>query len=191
MKPGIGAGVVSPISTHAPTRGATNVQNSARKGRNYFYSRPYARGDCRNGFNFSDIIAISTHAPTRGATPFSFRFHFYAIKFLLTPLREGRHIFCAIFCGIKIISTHAPTRGATKCQISSVFGASDFYSRPYARGDKTPVAGNCENGLFLLTPLREGRPIGKCKKCAKNSCHFYSRPYARGDHWRRFLCKSC
>ena len=58
-------------------------------------------------------LFISTHAPTRGATIF----HAAGISkgdiFLLTPLREGRHVVGYAYC----------------------LSGTDFYSRPYARGD--------------------------------------------------------
>ena len=56
------------------------------------------------------------------------------------------------------ISTHAPTRGATVSRITARNNRSNFYSRPYARGDVLSFAGPI---LALL--------------------NFYSRPYARGD----------
>ena len=37
-----------------------------------------------------------------------------------------------------------------------------FYSRPYARGDASSSALDFGAGLFLLTPLREGRPFLLC-----------------------------
>ena len=55
--------------------------------------------------------------------------------FLLTPLREGR-----------------PERRQT-----SVYEVRNFYSRPYARGDKDLQAAIDSYKEFLLTPLREGR----------------------------------
>ena len=79
-----------PISTHAPTRGATLYQRLQCENFRDFYSRPYERGDKRVcGFlpheqdfysrpyargDFQPIAKayqaalISTHAPTRGAT---------------------------------------------------------------------------------------------------------------------------
>ena len=58
---------------------------------------------------------------------------------------------------IPAISTHAPAGGAT------------------ARGKLPPELGR----LFLLTPLREGRPAAVCM--APPGRHFYSRPCGRGD----------
>ena len=130
---------------------------------------------------------ISTHAPTRGATRVQLANTHTHFIFLLTPLREGR---------LEI----APT-------INS--GLLNFYSRPYARGDldifpvdsrdraistHAPTRGatrikstTCFRDLpFLLTPLREGRPVQCFSKC----CHcgnFYSRPYARGDPRRSII----
>ena len=55
-----------------------------------------------------------------------------------------------------------------------------FYSRPYARGDRELSIYSCISFLFLLTPLREGRPNLPTPKDAIEE-DFYSRPYARGD----------
>ena len=55
------------------------------------------------------------------------------------------------------ISTHAPAGGATAGRCSCQPEASYFYSRPCGRGDLATVATVEEDGLFLLTPLREGR----------------------------------
>ena len=79
----------------------------------------------------------------------------------------------------------------------------DFYSRPCGRGDRriqtgqertrsisthAPAGGAtgylydtaAYDSLFLLTPLREGRPDGQ-RGQARLSADFYSRPCGRGD----------
>ena len=148
------------ISTHAPAGGATIGPHSFRK--------VYA--------------VISTHAPAGGATPVSHTEGEAIALFLLTPLREGRLeldvlALCLVDfysrpCGRGdfsqspvgppgVISTHAPAGGATK---------------PY-------FLINLIFSLFLLTPLREGRPAaGRDRK--KNGRDFYSRPCGRGDRGR-------
>ena len=170
-----------PISTHAPTRGATCLVSSL-----FLASR------------------ISTHAPTRGAT-FTAEFRRLTMcRFLLTPLREGRLLqLCGIYGIIQIISTHAPTRGATHekraTKTSSTIsthaptrGATGFVLF-FAKDQKiisthAPTRGaTCALAnlivwflVFLLTPLREGRRARTI--CTNQSPeHFYSRPYARGD----------
>ena len=78
-------------------------------------------------------------------------------QFLLTPLCEGR-----------------PTiTGKTE------MAATNFYSRPSARGDIIPETVEAASRQFLLTPLCEGRLllIGEPSGFAD----FYSRPSARGD----------
>ena len=59
------------------------------------------------------------------------------------------------------ISIHAPPRGATLFSISCGL-----------------------SGKFQFTPLREGRPLSRCGKCAARR-HFNSRPSARGDRMFR------
>ena len=99
------------ISIHAPPRGATRCTPTTRSRRNYFNSRPSARGDnLQKGkrfgsgkisihapprgatvvhivFSFADCISI--HAPPRGATGFLPLYNLF-ISFQFTPLREGR-----------------------------------------------------------------------------------------------------
>ena len=193
------------ISTHAPAGGATRGTSCPCLSLCNFYSRPCGRGDLRDFPVFHVGIAISTHAPAGGATigPHSFRKVYAVISthapaggatpvshtegeaialFLLTPLREGRLeldvlALCLVDfysrpCGRGdfsqspvgppgVISTHAPAGGATK---------------PY-------FLINLIFSLFLLTPLREGRPAaGRDRK--KNGRDFYSRPCGRGDRGR-------
>ena len=78
--------------------------------------------------------------------------------FLLTPLREGRldHVRQLILA--EVISTHAPAGGATTgrspgCRKESI-------STHAPAGGATSAAGQSKSQfrLFLLTPLREGRP---------------------------------
>ena len=126
---------VEQISTHAPAGGAT----------------------CRNRSHHYIHSQISTHAPAGGATKADFIAH--------TDL---------------LISTHAPAGGATLAARRLLPTSPHFYSRPCGRGDRPlgPVhrrrlisthapAGGATWGLiripstrslFLLTPLREGRP---------------------------------
>ena len=124
--------------------------------RPHFYSRPCGRGD--------------TFGPAR---------YVCSCLFLLTPLREGRP--CP----------------AGRTDSARVY----FYSRPCGRGDKqfavcaaqdaisthAPAGGaTCASPpatgmsiVFLLTPLREGRP-GRMAWSARHR-DFYSRPCGRGD----------
>ena len=104
-----------------------------------------------------------------------------ASSFLLTPLREGRpacptsttppavyfysrpcgrgDMLCpATFLGAASISTHAPAGGAT------------------LRGGACPPPPR----VFLLTPLREGRPACRTSTTPPVA-YFYSRPCGRGD----------
>ena len=57
------------------------------------------------------------------------------------------------------ISTHAPAGGATGQRRDAVVGKIDFYSRPCGRGDEIADAELTQRVKFLLTPLREGRPV--------------------------------
>ena len=100
------------------------------------------------------------------------------------------------------ISTHAPAGGATSSTMKTSYLTRNFYSRPCGRGDLAVCGGRVMERLFLLTPLREGRPSSTLSACAllrflltplregrlfpgrdyrKHRTHFYSRPCGRGD----------
>ena len=123
-------------------------------------------------------VKISTHAPAGGAT-------------VSTELNE--------LTGY--ISTHAPAGGATenrakyaqKYMISTHAPAGGATAHHRLRGRRRPISTHApaggatctipelieKYGLFLLTPLREGRRL---PACAKTLCpYFYSRPCGRGD----------
>ena len=79
------------------------------------------------------------------------------------------------------ISTHAPAGGAT-CRLPTIQPQKDryFYSRPCGRGDGADGAKTLVPNPFLLTPLREGRPVRDAARRPRNN-DFYSRPCGRGD----------
>ena len=165
------------ISTHAPAGGATRkhyrqwcrnlfLLTPLREGRRreqeaarqkiYFYSRPCGRGDMS--------------CPC----PFCSR-----CRFLLTPLREGRLQPEAKYATSAVISTHAPAGGATVIflPVAAVISISTHApaggaTRVFPKSEKShyisthaPAGGATRmfavlcavSGLFLLTPLREGR----------------------------------
>ena len=126
-----------------------------------------------------------------------------ARSFLLTPLREGRRCpparpshtarnFYSRPCG------RGDARPRRRCRTPLVH----FYSRPCGRGDTAARKGMMEEYVFLLTPLREGRPLQSStspqterflltplregrlvrRLLVRNpDDHFYSRPCGRGD----------
>ena len=86
----------SPISIHAPPRGATSPACACSTAARYFNSRPSARG---NSFSRYFFIArtISIPAPPRGATCELVGVLRDAL-FQFTPLREGRQQKICNFC---------------------------------------------------------------------------------------------
>ena len=144
------------ISTHAPAGGATIYARYSSAGQNISTHAP-AGGATDPYSGTVRVDSISTHAPAGGATRVSRKLDAMHDEFLLTPLREGRL---------------EPAEKAADLR-------SDFYSRPCGRGDRTcrrpqrcraisthaPAGGaTCMqneiatlSGIFLLTPLREGR----------------------------------
>ena len=122
----------------------------------YFYSRPSTRGDlCTDRRRLID--AISTRAPTRGAN-YSFLLAVGYRQFLLAPLHEGRPNGGSGGPPMWGISTRAPTRGATPSHCWIALVSCFFYSRPYAWCEWGGVWPSVVSRLFLLAPLREGRP---------------------------------
>ena len=124
--------------------------------------------------------SISTHAPAGGATPHENGRPHCRYSFLLTPLREGRPFpiteaasssyFYSRPCGRGDqsrlpspcwcrISTHAPAGGATNARGLPYFLLHISTHAP--AGGATAVGLNPKKQmlLFLLTPLREGRPL--------------------------------
>ena len=102
----------------------------------YFYSRPCGRGDdCRARWKVFKRT-ISTHAPAGGATSAS-------------PAASGQNNdFYSRPCGRgDPLPRHARRRDR------------DFYSRPCGRGDTDEEGTEHQVLSFLLTPLREGRPL--------------------------------
>ena len=100
--------------------------------------------------------------------------------FLLTPLREGRQRTRGRCIWWRAISTHAPAGGATRPGGLRRRDQTHFYSRPCGRGDMVDAVNQLQNDLFLLTPLREGRP-SVTRQAIRVKENFYSRPCGRGD----------
>ena len=89
-----------------------------------------------HGLIVGPAAPISTHAPAGGAT-YEHKQH-----------RRAENI-----------STHAPAGGATNAGHQIANGTLNFYSRPCGRGDFVWTVAPSFFNAFLLTPLREGRPI--------------------------------
>ena len=105
----------------------------ARTGLVHFNSRPSARGDPDGGVARRNRRVISIHAPPRGAT--SRRPGFRASgKFQFTPLREGRLVVKVPICRATDFNSRPSARGDS-AQGRQATAGSYFNSRPSARGD--------------------------------------------------------
>ena len=78
--------------------------------------------------------------------------------FLLTPLREGRRAGRRDGRRREAISTHAPAGGATFPVSSMPLSASISTHAPAGGATSPSGSSTTTTRLFLLTPLREGRP---------------------------------
>ena len=148
------------ISTHAPAGGATDgsanfmwqdmifLLTPLREGRLqsawrrwnmslYFYSRPCGRGDVKRAWRLSSGLNFYSRPCGRGDPEERHgqraRYYFYS-----RPCGRGDLNNCIGYI-IDEISTHAPAGGATRSSLSRT---------------SSPCS-------FLLTPLREGRPVRK------------------------------
>ena len=103
------------------------------------------------------LAIISTHAPAGGATRVLFALYAFNYNFYSRPCGRGDVGAPLEYASSVAISTHAPAGGATHSAAPSIFAPQYFYSRPCGRGDhfRLQLCDPC--GLFLLTPLREGR----------------------------------
>ena len=79
------------------------------------------------------------------------------VNFYSRPCGRGDFI-PEFYYKIVYISTHAPAGGATLPSSSFRTSRANFYSRPCGRGDLYACVIASTRSIFLLTPLREGRP---------------------------------
>ena len=82
--------LMNPISTRAPTGGATRRMRSSGPPWWYFYSRPHGRGDAHQlGFFFIAFFDFYSRPHGRGDVGHKYT-HITLAVFLLAPPREGR-----------------------------------------------------------------------------------------------------
>ena len=124
-----------------------------------FYSRPCGRGDLVMR-EINAITEISTHAPAGGATSIS-----------------------TAALAVSSISTHAPAGGATQPALQLLLSGLQISTHAPAGGATLRRRTNRARILFLLTPLREGRPA-YVPVPPVSRLYFYSRPCGRGDQHR-------
>ena len=118
--------VLSVISIHAPTRGATD--------------------SCRLCV-WIDIISI--HAPTRGATIASHKVAMLFMYFNPRSYKRSDGLGHTVY-DCTVISIHAPTRGATCFAAAIAFSRSYFNPRSYKRSDSARC--KCENRSNNFNP---------------------------------------
>ena len=165
------------ISIHAPPRGATSSASRPTRG-TYFNSRPSARGDP------TDMHLV------RSSSSFQF-----------TPLREGRRGEALAASRADLFQFTPLREGRRTVARSAAASASNFNSRPSARGDAGVVVLRQRRDISIHAPPRGATPArGKPPLPSKNfnsrpsargdqrhaaafsaACHFNSRPSARGD----------
>ena len=146
-----------PISTHAPAGGATGAGQAAARAGQAISTHAPAGGATRHMNQGALPRAISTHAPAGGATHGDAGTGVLLRNFYSRPCGRG----------------DGRRERAAACN-------ENFYSRPCGRGDTAAKTSRKRQSLFLLTPLREGRPV-PAAQAMMSAMHFYSRPCGRGD----------
>ncbi len=121
------------ISIHAPTRGATLTNSGEDSSTNISIHAP-TRGATKKNFESRGIIVISIHAPTRGATVILSVFSL-VMGFQSTLPRGERPELCKKRPKRSRISIHAPTRGATSTSPYGVNLLIDFNPRSHEGSD--------------------------------------------------------
>ena len=147
---------------------------------NIFLLTPLREGRRHTPPDIDNNVSISTHAPAGGATITMYGDIYEQQPFLLTPLREGRPTWLLVLRNET--NEHFYSRPCGRGDIENNVVCTVwlyFYSRPCGRGDTTSFARPNILILFLLTPLREGRP--EARSPHHQTLYFYSRPCGRGD----------
>ena len=123
-------------------------------------------------------VIVFLLTPLREGRQYFSSHYFIFLLFLLTPLREGQLPHDGIVSRASFISTHAPAGGATRSAGWRLCPAPISTHAPAGGATSGRKIGSL-HAIFLLTPLREGRPrAGKSVRCMP---YFYSRPCGRGD----------
>ena len=175
------------ISIHAPTKGATQSEESEISSKKYFNPRSHEGSDSaapernhrRSYFNprshegsdrvlgvVTTSLTISIHAPTKGATTFpGQRSH---DKWYFNPRsHEGSDVKVRIQIHVVAISIHAPTKGATK-KVRQESRRMGFQSTLPRRERLQSVISLCGGLGFQSTLPRRERRCWISKKSATN-----------------------
>ena len=188
--------IFSPVSIHAPTRGATMVSAWARGLLPRFNPRTHA--GCDNGFGLGAralapfqsthprgvrpppnqrrlfLTEVSIHAPTRGATTSTFGLPLLLMVSIHAPTRGAT--LCRRNCGfIQYVSIHAPTRGATTHSCPSSDNAICFNPRTHAGCDNRLPKWSGRIFSFQSTHPRGVRP-------ARLLCFFFGLSFNPRTH---------
>ena len=143
------------ISIHAPPRGATQPSFLTKKNRDYFNSRPSARGD-KVAVHATIFFKAFQFTPLREGRQHGQRLGLYGRLFQFTPLREGRRSNAERILPRRGFQFTPLREGRLPSNIHKQL-LIYFNSRPSARGDATLATPFRAAFAFQFTPLREGR----------------------------------
>ena len=146
----------SPVSIHAPARGATPKIAQINSDL-LFQFTPLREGRLPSRYaGMWRAAGVSIHAPARGATGLS-AIITGTLSFQFTPLREGRHPQFRQFHSKEFRFNSRPCERGDEPPDEPRPHATSFNSRPCERGDEGQPDGPCAVVGFQFTPLREGR----------------------------------
>ena len=146
--------LMTEISIHAPTRGATIVPRHSIKRRSNFNPRSHERSDWW-GVVCTSTIYISIHAPTRGATAVLFQVPL-SLVFQSTLPREERRVRAFIFLWIIAFQSTLPREERPNSSTSGLTSV-DFNPRSHERSDICITTSPPRVTLFQSTLPREER----------------------------------
>ena len=196
------------ISIHAPPRGATAITRWSSTSRDYFNSRPSARGDSHDGRESCRAEYFNSRPSARGDVqqceidPI--------VQFQFTPLREGRRSTpisrrnianfnsrpsargddgTSVTPDVANISIHAPPRGATPFD-SHPRPRAEFQFPHLREGPSKKIAKKCEKGIISIhAPPRGATPT----VCISETCTIFQfTPLREGRRGiRRIISAAC
>ncbi len=172
--------MATPVSIHAPARGATQSNIIAGAGPTGFDPRPRAGGDLTQSKPMRPQYVFRS-TPPRGGRHHSLRSLKMVLCFDPRPRAGGDDTIKAYEAAIRV-SIHAPARGAT-CAAGTTGGMVAVSIHAPARGATHPHGKAAVARVFRSTPPRGGRPVTRADVNAVRM--FRSTPPRGGRRWVR------
>ena len=165
------------ISIHAPPRGATKSHGCGRTSRQYFNSRPSARGD---GFpeTLLNLDLLFQFTPLREGRPRLTELEESTANFNSRPSARGDENGYVDMARIIDFNSRPSARGDRRFFQRILRWLKNFNSRPSARGDRSGRRLSRRKRISIHAPPRGATLSAQHPRQQEN---FNSRPSARGD----------